>query len=191
MSHVGALILSLMVIIRRWRLPTICITVRTLSIQWDILACWCALRLHWTTHRWPPKINASLIVQWSSLLLHYSHEHKEHLNFWASFISISERGLVSILIINFSVTPENRLIDVTLCWVQQKPGNCVEGPSGNCCLHRFHLLWSILIKDQCAFMFNFQCKRTRQWCSIINIATGETSQAITPLHFFDNFNFHH
>ena len=24
-----------------------------------------------------------------------------------------------------------------------------------------------------------------------NIATGETSQAITPLHFFDNFNFHH
>ena len=25
----------------------------------------------------------------------------------------------------------------------------------------------------------------------INIATGETSQAITPFHFFDNFNFHH
>ena len=24
-----------------------------------------------------------------------------------------------------------------------------------------------------------------------NIATGETSQAITPFHFFDNFNFHH
>ena len=23
-----------------------------------------------------------------------------------------------------------------------------------------------------------------------NIATGETSQAITPFHFFDNFNFH-
>ena len=27
--------------------------------------------------------------------------------------------------------------------------------------------------------------------TIINIATGETSQAITPFHFFDNFNFHH
>ena len=27
--------------------------------------------------------------------------------------------------------------------------------------------------------------------SIRNIATGETSQAITPFHFFDNFNFHH
>ena len=26
---------------------------------------------------------------------------------------------------------------------------------------------------------------------IKNIATGETSQAITPFHFFDNFNFHH
>ena len=26
---------------------------------------------------------------------------------------------------------------------------------------------------------------------MINIATGETSQAITPFHFFDNFNFHH
>ena len=25
----------------------------------------------------------------------------------------------------------------------------------------------------------------------LNIATGETSQAITPFHFFDNFNFHH
>ena len=25
----------------------------------------------------------------------------------------------------------------------------------------------------------------------INIATGETSQAITPFHFFDNLNFHH
>ena len=25
----------------------------------------------------------------------------------------------------------------------------------------------------------------------INIATGETSQAITPFHFFDNSNFHH
>ena len=25
----------------------------------------------------------------------------------------------------------------------------------------------------------------------INIATGETSQAITPFHFFDNFYFHH
>ena len=25
----------------------------------------------------------------------------------------------------------------------------------------------------------------------VNIATGETSQAITPFHFFDNFNFHH
>ena len=25
----------------------------------------------------------------------------------------------------------------------------------------------------------------------INIATGKTSQAITPFHFFDNFNFHH
>ena len=24
-----------------------------------------------------------------------------------------------------------------------------------------------------------------------NIATGETSQAITPFHFFDSFNFHH
>ena len=24
-----------------------------------------------------------------------------------------------------------------------------------------------------------------------NIATGETSQAITPFHFLDNFNFHH
>ena len=24
-----------------------------------------------------------------------------------------------------------------------------------------------------------------------NIATGETSQAITPFHFFNNFNFHH
>ena len=24
-----------------------------------------------------------------------------------------------------------------------------------------------------------------------NIATGETSQAITPFHFFDNSNFHH
>ena len=24
-----------------------------------------------------------------------------------------------------------------------------------------------------------------------NIATGETSQAITPFHLFDNFNFHH
>ena len=24
-----------------------------------------------------------------------------------------------------------------------------------------------------------------------NIATGETSQAITPFHFFDNFKFHH
>ena len=24
-----------------------------------------------------------------------------------------------------------------------------------------------------------------------NIATGETSQAITPFHFFHNFNFHH
>ena len=24
-----------------------------------------------------------------------------------------------------------------------------------------------------------------------NIATGETSQAITPFHFFDNLNFHH
>ena len=27
--------------------------------------------------------------------------------------------------------------------------------------------------------------------SELNIATGETSQAITPFHFFDNFNFHH
>ena len=27
--------------------------------------------------------------------------------------------------------------------------------------------------------------------SLKNIATGETSQAITPFHFFDNFNFHH
>ena len=26
---------------------------------------------------------------------------------------------------------------------------------------------------------------------VINIATGETSQAITPFHFFDKFNFHH
>ena len=26
---------------------------------------------------------------------------------------------------------------------------------------------------------------------MVNIATGETSQAITPFHFFDNFNFHH
>ena len=26
---------------------------------------------------------------------------------------------------------------------------------------------------------------------IKNIATGETSQAITPFHFFDYFNFHH
>ena len=26
---------------------------------------------------------------------------------------------------------------------------------------------------------------------VINIATGETSQAITPFHSFDNFNFHH
>ena len=26
---------------------------------------------------------------------------------------------------------------------------------------------------------------------IRNIATGETSQAITPIHFFDNYNFHH
>ena len=25
---------------------------------------------------------------------------------------------------------------------------------------------------------------------ITNIATGETSQAITPFHFFDNLNFH-
>ena len=27
--------------------------------------------------------------------------------------------------------------------------------------------------------------------SIINIATGETSQAITPFHFLDNSYFHH
>ena len=27
--------------------------------------------------------------------------------------------------------------------------------------------------------------------TIQNIATGETSQAITPFHFLDNFNFHH
>ena len=27
--------------------------------------------------------------------------------------------------------------------------------------------------------------------SFKNIATGETSQSITPFHFFDNFNFHH
>ena len=60
--------LSLMVIIRRWRLPTICITVRTLSIQSDILACasynmyhrqntlnkirYIRMHLHWATH--PP-----------------------------------------------------------------------------------------------------------------------------------------
>ena len=25
----------------------------------------------------------------------------------------------------------------------------------------------------------------------VKIATGETSQAITPFHFFDNLNFHH
>ena len=45
MSHVGAL--SLMVIIRRWRLPTICITVGTLSIQWETLACWCYKYMRW------------------------------------------------------------------------------------------------------------------------------------------------
>ena len=28
-------------------------------------------------------------------------------------------------------------------------------------------------------------------CILINIATGETSQDITPFHFFDKFNFHH
>ena len=43
MSHVGALMLqcsmlSSMVIIRRWRLPRMCITVRTLSIQSETLA---------------------------------------------------------------------------------------------------------------------------------------------------------
>ena len=27
--------------------------------------------------------------------------------------------------------------------------------------------------------------------AVQNIATGETSQAITPFHYFDNFNFHH
>ena len=30
-----------------------------------------------------------------------------------------------------------------------------------------------------------------KWIKEENIATGETSQAITPFHFFDNFNFHH
>ena len=28
-------------------------------------------------------------------------------------------------------------------------------------------------------------------CEEGNIATGETSQAITPFHFYDNFKFHH
>ena len=49
MSHVGAL--SLMVIIRRWRLPTICITVGTLSIQSETLACWCYKYMSWTVWR--------------------------------------------------------------------------------------------------------------------------------------------
>ena len=29
------------------------------------------------------------------------------------------------------------------------------------------------------------------WKQLLNIATGETSQDITPFHFFDNSNFHH
>ena len=45
MSHVG--VLSLMVIIRRWRLPTICITVGTLSVQSETLACWCYKYMRW------------------------------------------------------------------------------------------------------------------------------------------------
>ena len=31
---------------------------------------------------------------------------------------------------------------------------------------------------------------SKQWL-YLNIATGETSQAITSFHFFDNLNFHH
>ena len=48
----------------------------------------------------------------------------------------------------------------------------------------------------CGETFNF-CKWWHQLVNNfetvlhLNIATGETSQAITPFHFFDNFNFHH
>ena len=42
-------------------------------------------------------------------------------------------------------------------------------------------------KDVMAYYVNLQRKES----SNQNIATGKTSQAITPFHFFDNFNFHH
>ena len=42
----------------------------------------------------------------------------------------------------------------------------------------------------CSFFFG-AVKDPSPSFSSINIATGETSQAITPFHFYDNFNFHH
>ena len=39
--------------------------------------------------------------------------------------------------------------------------------------------------------FLLQTTEVRKLQSVKNIATGETSQAITSFHFFDNFNFHH
>ena len=40
-------------------------------------------------------------------------------------------------------------------------------------------------------LFIFRRSRFRDLGTRINIATGKTSQAITPFHFFNNFNFHH
>ena len=53
--------------------------------------------------------------------------------------------------------------------------------------------------SQCEYAFYHpsslirQIKKHSALCSypLVNIATGEMSQAITPFHFFDNYNFHH
>ena len=52
--------------------------------------------------------------------------------------------------------------------------------------------WEIGEEDEVIETDLLEYRGQRRWAfDNKNIATGETSQAITPFHFFDNFNFHH
>ena len=54
-----------------------------------------------------------------------------------------------------------------------------------CDISHLQTFLHILHNALCLNVINFSAGPAK------NIATGETLQAITPFHFFDNFNFYH
>ena len=114
---------------------------------------------------------------------------RPHWSFVINVTSFQPFSLISILLLRLALNLTSHPIDyVYQMWtpgMDESSENIVQNTVTNTATNAYQFTNTVTL----LIMF-IKCRR-RVWATHQNIATGETSQAITPFHFFDNSNFHH